>query len=392
MEFGFSAEEERFRQEVRDFLKKELPEDWYEKSIVADIRGDKETWAIIREFQRKLAAKGWLTLGWPKEYGGPGQAESFMKYTILREEICLYGGWIDPAGVRMLPAPLMMYGTEEQKKKFLGAIARGEVIWCEGFSEPDSGSDLASLKTVAVADGDYYIVNGHKTWTTNAHNADWCFFLARTDPNEPRHKGISFLLVDMKSPGITVSPIINMAGLHDFNEVYFDNVRVPKENLIGEENRGFYVAMALLVFERAGIEYIAYYQRVFDGLLEYVKTHEALAKDPLVRQKIAQLSIELDIGRLITYHIAWMESKGLVPNYEASIQKLFRMELIKKLAKAAMQIVGLYGELAPSCDQAPLLGGIERVYLSFMGRLFGAGTSDVQKRIIALRELGLPKE
>ncbi len=392
MEFGFTIEEEEFRKEVREFLKKKLPDGWYENSIIADIRGNKEEWAVIRDLQRKLAAKGWLTLGWPKEYGGPGQAESFMRYTILREEICLYGAWIDPAGVRMLPAPLMMYGTEEQKKKHLGAIARGEVIWCEGFSEPDAGSDLASLKTTAIADGDCYVVNGHKIWTTNAHNADWCFMLARTDPVKPRHKGVSFLLVDMKTPGITVRPILNMPGLHDFNEVFFDNVRVPKENLVGEENRGFYVAMALLVFERAGIEYIAICQRVFDGLLEYVKSHKSLAKNSLVRQKLAQVSIELDVGRLITYHIAWMESKGLVPNYEASIQKLFRMELIKKLAKIAMQILGPYGELAPGSKWAPLMGGIERFYLSFMGRLFGAGTADVQKRIVAIRELGLPTE
>ncbi len=390
MDFGFSKEEESFRKEVQEFLKRELPDGWYERSLVADIRGD--DWPTIRDFQRKVALKGWLRLGWPKEYGGPGQLESFMKYTILREEICLYGAWIDPAGVRMLPAPIMMYGTEEQKKRHLKAIGQGDVIWCEGFSEPDTGSDLASLKTTAVPDGDDYIINGRKIWITNAHNADWCFLLARTDPSAPKHKGISFILVDMKSPGITVLPIINMAGLHDFNEVVFENVRVPKANRVGEENRGFYVAMALLVFERGGIEYIAVCQRVFDGLMEYVKTNRSLGKNPIVRQKLAQLAIELDIGRLITYHIAWMESKGLVPNYEASMQKLFRMELVKKLSRVGMEILGPYGELAPGCPWAPLLGGIERFYVSFMGRLFGAGTADVQKNIVAIRELGLPKE
>ncbi|TET38427.1 MAG: hypothetical protein E3J65_05075, partial [Dehalococcoidia bacterium] len=340
MDFSFTEEEERFRAEVRRFLKKEVTEEF-----LKDLEEHGEV-DFSREFTKKLAEKGWLAMSWPKEYGGGGA--SMMEQLIFSEELGYHHAPSSAhrQGINLVGPCLIVYGTEEQKEKHLRAITSGEVVWCQGFSEPNAGSDLASLQCRAVADGDDYLINGQKVWTTNAHRADWCHFLTRTDPDAPRHRGISYFLVDMKSPGITVRPLINMLASHDFNEVFFDNVRVPKENMIGEKNRGWYVSQTTLNFERSGIAIPAGAKRTLEQLVEYARetkrNGEPLAKDPIIRHKLSGMAVEIEVGRMIAYRVAWMQGKGLIPSYEASMSKLYGTELVKRLGAIGMQIIGLY--------------------------------------------------
>jgi alkylation response protein AidB-like acyl-CoA dehydrogenase len=315
---------------------------------------------------------------------------------ILKEEMnyhrVLAG---DQLGIDFLGPALMVHGTEEQKKRHLGPITKAEVFWCEGYSEPNAGSDLASLQTRAIEKDDHFLVNGQKIWTSYAHIADWCNFLARTDPDAPKHKGLSYFLVDMKTPGITVRPLINMAGGHNFNEVFFEDVRVPKENLVGEKNRGWYVATSVLNFERSAIEEAASLSRALDELIEYVKetrvNGKPLSKNPLVRHKLAQIAIEIEIARVLSYRVAWILNKGLVPESEASAAKLFGTELVAQAANTAMQIMGLHGQLMPGAKWARLKGQIGGWYLTCPGRLAAGGSSEIQRNVIAIRGLGLPR-
>jgi alkylation response protein AidB-like acyl-CoA dehydrogenase len=289
----------------------------------------------------------------------------------------------------------MIYGSEEQKRTHLPPISRGEVQWCQGYSEPESGSDLASLSTRAVLDGDDYVINGSKIWTTMAHRADWIFMLARTDPDAPKHRGISFILVDMKSPGIQVRPIINMADGHEFNQVIFDNVRVPRRNLVGEENRGWYVAVTLLDFERSGIEYSAMARRLLDDVWGYASevkhNGQPLAQVPWVRHLMADRYIECEVARLMAYNVAYMQGQGLVPNKEASMSKVFGSEALKRVTAASMEVLGLYGVLGRDEKWAPLKGRVPEHWMISFSHTIAGGTSEVQRNIIAGRGLGLPR-
>jgi alkylation response protein AidB-like acyl-CoA dehydrogenase len=289
----------------------------------------------------------------------------------------------------------MIHGSEEQKRTHLPPVARGEVQWCQGYSEPESGSDLASLSTRAIRDGDDLVINGGKIWTTLAHRADWIMLLTRTDPDAPKHRGISFVLVDMKSPGVTVRPIINMAGGHEFNQVLFDNVRVPRANVVGEEDRGWYVAVTLLDFERSGIDYSANARRLLDDVREYAtetkRNGQAVMDVPWVRSLMADRYIECEVARLIAYNVAYMQGQGLVPTREASMSKVFGSETLRRVTEAAMDVLGLYGTLGREEKWAPLRGRVQEHWmLSFSGTI-AAGTSEVQRNIIAGRGLGLPR-
>ncbi len=395
MEFRFSPEEEAFRQEVREFLRREWSEDAAEGGAESPLgygggRGLDE----IRRFQKKLAQKGWLTLAWPKEYGGMGA--SVMKQVIFNEEMA-YHRAPQQLGVgpdRVGPT-IILYGTEEQKREHLPPIANADVIWCQGFSEPGAGSDLASLQTTAVEDGDYFVVNGQKIWTSLAHVADWMILLARTDPDAPKHRGISYFLVDMRTPGITVRPLIDMTGRHAFNQVFFDNVRVPRKNLVGELNRGWYVAAATLDFERSGINRVMAGVRLYEELVEYARETardgRPLTALPTVRHKLAELRIEFEVGRLLAYRVAWVQAQGRIPNQEASMSKLFGSELQQRLARAGMEIMGLGGQLRPGSRWAPMAGRIADYYLGAVATTIAAGTSEVMRNIIAIRGLGLPR-
>ncbi|MBI3952983.1 MAG: acyl-CoA dehydrogenase family protein [Chloroflexi bacterium] len=390
MDFRFTREQEAFRKQVRGFLGQELPAGWAGQD---EDYGD-EAWAFTQRMRKRLAAKGWLTMAWPKEYGGMGAPH--IQQMIFAEEMAYHRApGRDGQGVGMVGPTLMINGTEEQKKQHLGAIGRGEVVWCQGYSEPGSGSDLASLQTRAAADGDDFVINGQKIWTSGAHRADWVHVLTRTDPNAPKHRGISYFMVPVKTPGITVRPLINMANLHGFNEVFFDNVRVPRRNMIGEENRGWYVATTTLDFERSGVDRAASARRTLEELVEFARetkrNGQRLAADPTVAGRLAELRVEVEVCRMLCYRIGWMQSKGLVPNAESSMGKLYGSELQQRLAGAGVAIMGLYGQLAAGSKWAPLRGRFERAYLTSVSSTIAAGTSEIQRNIISQRGLGLPR-
>jgi alkylation response protein AidB-like acyl-CoA dehydrogenase len=389
MDFRFSEEEEAFRKEVREFLGKE----WTLTDYDLD---NPEHWDAAKELEKKLGAKGWLCMAWPKQYGGSGA--SHMHQLVFQEEIAYARAPIlNRQGVYMVGPCLMLHGTEEQKQRFLPPIARSEVVWCQGFSEPNAGSDLASLQTRAVLDGDDYILNGQKTWCTRADRGDWIHLMVRTDPNAPKHRGISYLLADMRSPGISINPMIQMTGRADFLEVFFDNVRVPKANLVGPENQGWHVALTTLAFERSAIGAIVCQTRqVVQDLAQFARETkrdgQPLIEDPVIGGKLAELTIETEIAQLLSHRVVWMASQGLVPNYEASVAKTFTTELQQRIANFGMHLLGLYGQLADGSKWAALEGRIQYEYLWTVGVTIYAGSNEIQRNIIATRGLDLPRE
>lgn len=386
MDFEFPQELEDFRKDIQGFIKQELPADW----TGVDEDAGPET---IRPIRKKLSDKGWLTIAWPKEYGGMGAPH--LQQLVFNEEMAYNRVPAADNAITMLGPILMMEGTDEQKATFLPPIAKAEVRWAQGYSEPGSGSDLASLQTRAVEDGDDFIINGTKIWTSGAHHADWLFMLARTDADAPKHRGISFLLVDMKTPGLEVRPIINMANVHGFNQLFFDNVRVPKRNLVGEYNRGWYVGARLLDFERSGVGRSAGARKTLEELVQFAKetswNGQTLSKNPTTRNRLADLAIEVEVARMISYHIGWLQSEGEVFNREASMGKLFGSELVQRIFRTGMSMMGLYGTLAKGSKWAPLQGRIERGFLTSFSSTIAAGTSEIQRNVIATRGLGLPR-
>jgi alkylation response protein AidB-like acyl-CoA dehydrogenase len=393
MDFVFSPEEEAFREEIRAFCRAELPADWGRGAYNDREDSPPDLGPAARAFQRKLADRGWLTLAWPKEYGGLG-AGPMMQLVYNEEMSALRAPGFGGMGVAMVGPTLMLHGSEQQKERFMGPIARGEISWCQGFSEPGSGSDLASLQTKAVQDGDDFVVNGQKIWTSGAHRANYCVLLARTDPEAPKHKGISYFLMDMKSPGITITPLTNMLGSEAFNQVFLDNVRIPRENLVGELNRGWYVTTTTLDFERSGIQRIVFAETLLDDLIAFAKEPRdgpRLIDNASVRHKLAELKIEFQVGRLLSYRIAWMQGQGLVPNSEASVGKLFSTELQSRFAVTALSLLGPGGLLARGSARVPADGRFSSYYLAAVSYTIAAGTSEVQRNIIAQRGLGLPR-
>jgi|FLYL01.1.fsa_nt_gi alkylation response protein AidB-like acyl-CoA dehydrogenase len=392
MDYRFTPDEEAFRAEVREFLRKELPPDWdYDPFELHE-----ENWDFARQFTKRLAAKGWVAPAWPVEYGGLGLG--FMKQVVLSEEMSYHRAPnTSLIGVTYAGPTIIVYGNEEQKREFLPGITSGEIVWCQGYSEPNAGSDLASLQTRAVRDGDDYIVNGTKIWSSNAHKANWCFLLARTDPDAPKHKGISYFLTPMDAPGITVRPLINMANEHVFNEIIFENVRIPRKYLVGEENRGWYIGMTTLDFERSNISAAAQSRRRLEQLVEYVRDGAQAggaangAMKEGVRLKLAELAVENEVGRYLSYRVASMQERGQIPNYESSAAKVYHSEYGQRLARAGVNILGLYGQLEEGSKYARLRGRFARTYLTSVGSTIAAGTSEIQRNIIAQRGLGLSR-
>ena len=387
MHFTFTPDESAFQRDLRSFLKAELPPDWKG----ADEDGRTDDVELERHIRRGLIDRNWLTMAWPRQYGG--QDASNVKSAIFAEEMAYHEApGKDNWGIGMLAPAIMQHGTPEQKRKYLPPISRGETTWCQGFSEPESGSDLASLQTRAVRDGDDYLITGQKIWSSEAHRSDWMFLLARTDPNAPKHRGITFFLVDLKTPGITIRPIINMVGDHHFNEEHFDDVRVPSENVIGEVDRGWYVAMTTLNFERDGTTYTAKARKPLDLLVNLLKTDAPdSALSPALRHRLADRLVETEVSRLLAYRIAWMADQGLEPQQEASISKLLSTELLLRVANTGMQALGLMGQLVEDSKWAPLRGRFRKLYLWSISEVIGGGTSEVQRNIISTRGLGLPR-
>ena len=391
MRYTFTEEDEKFRQELRGWIRNEIPVNFEKWHGVNEAGEDFEYGLKIR---RKLAKKGWLTMAWPKEYGGQGA--SYMKQVIFNEEMSYHRmPGRDGFGAKMLGPTLMVHGTEEQKKRFLPPIANGEVQWCQGYSEPDSGSDLASLKLKVEDKKDHWLVNGTKVWTSMAHKATWIFFLGRTDPDAPKHKGISFFVANIEDSGIEVQPIINMGNEHYFNQVIFNNVKIPKDSLIGELNRGWYIAATLLDFERSGVEYPSSARRNFEEIIQFVKKNknssgQPLIQDPYINKILVDLDLDIEAARLIAYEVAYLQSQGEVPSIEGSVAKILGTTLTQKIAKIATDFSGIYGQLTDS--SAPFDGKYLKQQLHVTAFTIFAGTTEIQKNIIATRGLGLPRE
>lgn len=393
MDFQFTKEQEKFRQEVRSFLNKELPSDWvdYIGTTIDDVVVHREDgWRVFKDIAHKLGEKGWLSLFWPEEYGG--QSCSYVDYLALLEELANRGSpGYDAVGVKLLAPILFIYGNEEQKERHLKLIAKGEEFWCEGFSEPNAGSDIASLQTRAVKDNNDYIINGQKTWITFASYSDWCCLLVRTDPYLKRHRGLSIFMVDLSTPGITVRPIYNIQGDLDFGEIFFEDVRVPKENLVGGENEGWKVVQTILSYERIAIAPVAVVQSLIERLVKYIKdTPERRWQN--AGQTLAQLQIEVEIGRLICYRLAWLYDTGIATASDAAMSRLYGTELLNRAASVTVELFGLYGQLDKRDNKAPLHGWFEHLYLSSIGATVAAGSSEILKNIIALSGLKLPRE
>jgi alkylation response protein AidB-like acyl-CoA dehydrogenase len=409
MDFRDAPEDAAFRREVRDFLGTELAKGFGKASGPAATagenpdsrRGGVDRYGVYRDWMKKLARKGWIAPAWPKEYGGAGM--TVMQQFVFNEEMARAraprpGG----IGVGFAGPTIITYGTEEQKKEHLPLIVSGDAVWCQGFSEPGSGSDLASLQTRAVRDGDDYVINGQKIWTSGAQFAQRMILLARTDPDAPKHKGISYFLLDMKSPGVTVRPLVNMANSAAFNEVFFEDVRVPKKDLLGEENRGWYVAATTLDFERSSIGAAIAQQTQVEDLILFVRegAGEGVTVHPTVKLELAERSIEAETARLLSYRVITLQTKGMVPNHEASAAKLYSSELSQRVAATGMRLVGLYGLLdrdrkaeaeAAANRYAPRRGRLMRAYVNAVSSTIAGGTSEIQRNIIAQRGLGLPR-
>jgi alkylation response protein AidB-like acyl-CoA dehydrogenase len=400
MDLDLSPEDLAFQAEVRTFLAESYPAALRDKQARGEAfaKEDYTTW------HRILAAKGWIAPSWPTQYGGAGWSPT-QKYIWSEEQARADTLAIMPFGVSMLAPVLYTFATEEQKQRFLPGIYSGDVWWCQGYSEPGAGSDLASLKTRAeriTEDGkEYYLVNGQKTWTTMGHFADWGFFLVRTDPTSKPQAGISFLLIDMKSPGVTVRPIITLEGGHEVNDVFLDNVKVPVENRIYEENKGWTCAKALLQHERSGIAGIARSKRAMERLRDIAATEPndaggKLIEDAFFKRKLADLEIDLTALEFTELRTLASERSGEGPGPESSILKIKGTEIQQRLDDLALEAVGHYG--APYLRGAPHnLGPIGPDYAVgaagdyFNGRktsIYG-GSNEIQRNIIAKAVLGL---
>ena len=390
MDFRLTAEQQKWQEEVREFLREavtpELVDELWEQ-------GGESRGPALEAFQNRVIAQGWFGLNWPKEYGGLDK--SAIEQLILIEEFEAYGVPSLPITVTSLGPTIIRFGTEENKQTWIPKIVSGEVDMALGYSEPDSGTDLASLQTRAVLDGDEWVINGQKIWNSGAHLTNHEWLAVRTDPDAPKHKGISVIIVPIDSPGIEYQPLWTWGDFRT-NQIFFDNVRVPKENLIGEVNRGWYYIASALDLERVAIgAFIAGVRRLFGDFVETLKSTvvdgEVLANRPDVRRTVAQLDRDLEIARLFGVQTSSMIEAGLVPNREASMQKFYGTELQTQVANLSTRIQGLYGQLDRRDPYAPLRGEMEWMYRRAPFTRFGGGTNEVQRNIVAQRGLGLPR-
>ena len=390
MKFNYEADVEAFRGEVQQFIKDELPSEEVrlKRGYEGGFKSNQEEYDYTMGFQKKLSQRDWLAMAWPKEYGGGGA--SHMRQLVYNEEMAYNGAPSMNMGIAWVGPSLMLYGTEEQKTKFIPRITGADDWWCTLYSEPGAGSDLAALQTRAVRDGDDYVINGQKIWTSGGHLADWGWLAARTDPDAPKHKGITMFMVDMKSPGVTVRPLINIANRHGFNEVFFEDVRVPATQVVGEVNRGWYHMAVALDFERSGIQAYAGGRRSVERLTNVAKAHPELASRRRgIRHELADRSIEVATGTFLAYRVATMQARGMVPNHEASCSKLFGSEMGQRISLTGMHLLGMLGQLRDGTKHEVIDQATS--YLQSVSGTVAAGTSEIQRGIIATRGLGLPR-
>ncbi len=389
MDFEYTEEEEKFRKKLCDFLDRELTEE-----IARQNWEDKGVGPEAREFSRKLWENGFLGMSWPREYGGQGLPGTY-DFILLDELGKRWGAHVPlDVGYTMVGRTILHHGSEEMKKEFLPKIIRGEIEFSLGYTEPDAGSDLASMRMEAVEEGDDYIINGQKTFNTESHYAEYHWLAARTDPSLPKHRGISLFIVDQQSPGITVEPLWTMSGERT-NEVFYENVRVPKTRMVGEKNRGFYYMMEALDYERNHVFVASRLSPILNELIHYVKgtkfNGKSLSEDPVIRDKLAQAAIELEVAQVLTDRSRWLESNGLPMTYEPEVIKIVISELEQRLVNMGMEILGLYSQLEEGSKWVPLRGKVEWYFLHSFMTTIGAGTSEIGRNIIAQRGLGLPR-
>jgi alkylation response protein AidB-like acyl-CoA dehydrogenase len=405
-----SPAEAEFRREVRAFIGERFPAGYVpdhddEHSMEPeDVWG--YNWPVDRvsddparrdgalQWATALADKGWITPHWPREYGGAGLS-ALLEFVLQEEMMRARVPTVNGIGAFLLGPTLLAHGTDEQKAEHLPRIARGQATWAQGFSEPGAGSDLAGLRTRAVRDGDDYVVTGQKVWTSLGQYADWLFVLVRTDPDAPRHKGITFLLLDARTPGVTIRPITDIRGAAPFAEIFLDEVRVPVANRVGDENKGWYVAMDALSFERAGIGACVKMEQALADLVTYLRSDEGRrfvrADRGALRHEIARRYTEIRVAYNLARYTVSVSAKGGVPGYEASVNQLFGAELLQRLARTGASAFGPYSQLWQRAD-APLHATYAHLRADAVAATFLGGTTEIQRNVIATRGLGLPRK
>jgi alkylation response protein AidB-like acyl-CoA dehydrogenase len=398
MDFRFTPEQEVFRTRLRGWLEHNKAEVFGESSDpLADRDEDGDTrWQKVLEWHRRLYEAGYVALHWAKEWGGGGASlveQAIYQDEVLRLGLPLYGA--NQLALDRIGPTLMFFGTDEQRRRYLPKMLTGEEIWCQGYSEPSAGSDLAGLQTRAVIDGDDFVVNGQKVWTSLAQRAHMQVLLVRTDPHAPKHRGISYLLVDMKTPGITVRPLVQITGESDFNEVFYDNVRVPRKNLVGELNQGWQVSIATLMYERVSGGTRHPVERTINELIALARDVEfagmPAGQHPYVRQKLAQFASEALCLRLSRYRSLTAQLNSKVPGPESSFGKLHATELNLRVAMFADELLGPYAQLERGSVGAVENGRWPYRALRARGLTIAAGSSEIQHNIIGERVLKLPK-
>jgi alkylation response protein AidB-like acyl-CoA dehydrogenase len=397
MDFRLTPEQETFRAEVRAWLSANLPPDWAARPIVSDVPRS-ELYEFGRVWQRKLHEAGLLGLTWPKEYGGRGL--TWMEELLLHEELVLHRAPppLNVLGLGMAGPTIIAYGTDAQKQRYVQKILTCEEIWCQGYSEPNAGSDLASLQTRAVKDGDHYVVNGQKVWTSLAQIADWMMLLARTDTSVPKHKGLTYFLVDMHSPGITVRPLRQLTGDAEFNEVFLENVHVPAENILGGEGQGWQVGITTLMYERLALGFglQARFEIATAAVLDLARRTarggRPAAKDPVLRQRLAQLVIDNAVFKYTAKRAITKLLRGEMPGAEASAGKIWWCDKHQGLQDLAQELLGPYSQLGRGSPWAVDRGNWQYTFLRSRANSIEGGTTEIQRNILAERVLGLPKD
>jgi alkylation response protein AidB-like acyl-CoA dehydrogenase len=396
MDFSFTPAQEAFRQELRSWLAAHVPASAKELRHLQP-QAAAEDLAFLRSWQRRVHEGGWTGISWPKEYGGRGA--SLVERMIFDQEMAAARApaLLNVLGLEIVGPTIIVHGTEAQKQAHLQHILSGDEIWSQGYSEPNAGSDLASLKTRAIDDGDYFRVTGQKVWTSLAKYADWCLLLVRTNPDAPKHQGLSCLLVDMKSPGVTVKPLRTMTGDSEFNEVYFEEVRVPKSHLLGEKDQGWRVIVTSLMFERQGLGFYftfaqrRYYEELVETARRTQRYGQPVVADAHIRQKLAQSYIECELLKLNNYRALTRLLRGNPPGPEGSLPKLQWAETNQKMQELAVDLQGSYGQLYQGDAHATNDGYWQYGYIRARANSIEGGTSEIQRNIIAERVLGLPK-
>jgi alkylation response protein AidB-like acyl-CoA dehydrogenase len=394
MDWHDTPEQAQWRNEVRTFIRENLPSevrtsgDRFSEKLEQGSSG-------LDQWRAALQQRGWVAPAWPKEYGGAEM--DVVSQFILNEEFAEAAAPHPDTGGLIGPS-LIVYGTPEQKARFLPRMLAGKMRWCQGFSEPGAGSDLASLQTRAVRDGDTFIINGQKIWTSFAHYSDWCHLLVRTNPDAPKHHGITYLMLDLKSPGVTIRPLLNMADEHRFNEVFFEDVRVPVDQAIGEVNRGWYVATTTLDFERSSISTAVEHKLMINRSLDWMRSHAPGTPDEsaieaerrkVLRTEWADRWVEASVAKQLGNRIVWMQASGRPPNAEASAAKVFNTELSQRISRTTLKMLGMWG---PVLDASAPFGGHAPIdYMMQIRMTIAGGSSEIQRNIVATRGLGLPR-